>query len=165
MPGLGQIGLVRSEGFSPWLIRTTTHSAYNHTITYIGNNEVISCETSGVKVLPISHFPNAVWSHFPLDIGEILDILNFSHAQLNKPYDKLMFVWCGVARILRVRNTPQWILRRLASKRAWICSQICDASYQAAGIHLFKDHRAQGAVVPGDFEPIWKAEGWLKTTG
>lgn len=161
MPGLGQLGLVRTKGFSSWLIRTVTRSTINHTITYIGNGEVISCETTGVTVLPVGAFPNAVWSHFPLELGQILDILNFSHAQLGKPYDKLMFVWCGVARLLKVRNTPAWILRRLASQRAWICSQLCDSAFQAAGIHLFEDHRAQGAVVPGDFEPIWKANGWL----
>lgn len=161
MPGLGQIGLVRTRGLSSWLIRVFTRSTVNHTITYIGNNEVISCETSGVKILPISTFPNASWSHFGLEFWEIADILNFTHDQLGKPYDKLMFVWCGVSRVLKVRHTPKWILRRLATNRAWICSQLCDSAYRAAGIHLFTDHRAVGAVVPGDFEPIWEANGWM----
>jgi hypothetical protein len=131
-------------------------------VVYVGADKVISCEPSGVTEMPISAFPDAIWSHFPLELQQVAQIINFSRAQLRKPYDQLMYVWCGVARIFGVKRTPNWILRRLASQRAWICSQLTDAAYQAANIHLFKDGRAEGAVVPGDYVPIFKAHGWIK---
>jgi hypothetical protein len=60
-----------------------------------------------------------------------------------------------------VKHTPAWIQARLNTQSSWICSQLSDAAFQAGGIHLFKDHRVEGAVVPADFEPIWRANGWL----
>jgi hypothetical protein len=73
-----------------------------------------------------------------------------------------MFVWCGVARLLGVKRTPNWILRRLASHRAFICSILCDAAYEAADFPLFKDGRAEGAVDPHDIYQVFAANGWLK---
>lgn len=161
MPGLGQIALVKSHGFSSFLTSLVTRSPYTHMITYVGNDMVVSCEPSGVAQLPITAFPEATWSHFPLELQQTATIINFTRAQLGKPYDQLMYVWCGIARIFGVKVTPNWILKRLASHRAWICSQLADSAYQAAGIQLFPDGRAKGAVVPADFVPIFVKNGWL----
>jgi hypothetical protein len=161
MPGLAQIGLVRTKGFSSWLIRVVTASTYNHTVCYVGEGSVVSAETSGVQVMPVEYFPQAVWSDFELTMHQQAKIINFSRAQQGKPYGVLTFLWCGIARLLKVEHTPAWLRRRLASQRNWICSQLCDSAYQAAGIHLFRDHRVQGAVVPADYEPIWEDAGWF----
>lgn len=162
MPGLAQLGLVRTKGFSSWLTRLVTRSNWNHIVLYEGAGNVISCEPSGVSELPVEDFPNAVWSNFDLTIGECGAAINFARSQLGKPYGNFTYVWIGVALLLKVKHTPAWILRRLASQRDWICSQLCDSSYQAANIHLFKDERPYGCVWPGSFEPIFKAHGWLK---
>lgn len=161
MPDLAQLGLVRTKGFSSWLTRTVTGSNFNHIVLYEGDDKVISCEPSGVAELPVEAFPNVVWSHFPLKPGQPDQIVRFARAQLGKPYDQLMYVWCGVAKILGVRRTPAWIQLRLASNKAWICSQLCDAAYRAAGEHLFADGRVEGEVVPASFVPIWERNGWL----
>lgn len=161
MPDLAQLGLVRTTGFSSWLIRTVTHSTYNHIVCYVGDGQVVSAETSGVQVLPVEYFPQAVWSHFDLTLHQTGTIISFSRNQLGKPYGVLTFLWCGIARLFGVEHTPGWLLRRLNTRANWICSQLADSAYKAAGIHLFTDHRAEGAVVPGDFEPIWKDAGWL----
>lgn len=161
MPGLAQLGLVRTKGFSSWLTRVVTQSNWNHIILYEGNDTVISCDPAGVEELPITAFPGAVWSHFPLELQQTAQIINFARAQLGRPYDQVLFLWCGVARLFGVKHTPAWIQARLNSQKSWICSQICDAAYQAGGMHLFKDHRVEGAVVPADYAPIWEANGWL----
>lgn len=162
MPGLGQIGVVRTTGFTSWVIRTFDRTPYNHDVVYAGNDEVYSCQPDGVKRMPLTAFPDIVWSHFPLEMDQIMLILNFCEKQLTKPYDNLMFVWCGVARILGVKRTPNWILRRLASHKAFICSILCDAAYEAAGYPLFQDGRAESAVDPRDIVQVFRAHGWVK---
>jgi uncharacterized protein YycO len=161
-PGLAQLGLVRTPGFTSWLTRVATRSPYNHIVAYVGEGKVISCQPTGVTEMPLEDFPDVVWSNFDLTLAQTGEVINFLHDQLGKPYDDLMYVWCGVARVLEVPNTPKWVLRRLASMRAWICSQLTDAAYQTAGKHLFKDHRANGAVVPADYVPIWREHGWIR---
>lgn len=166
MPGLAQIGLVRTKGFSSWLIRVVTRSPFNHTVLVSADNEVISAETTGVKRLELRMFEppyvqEVSWSNFDLDMWEITRAINFAEHQLGKPYGVLTFLWCGAVRLFGVKHTPRWILRRLRSQRSWICSQLTDSAYKAAGIHLFTDHRAEGAVVPGDYTPIFQDHGWL----
>jgi uncharacterized protein YycO len=161
MPGLGQIAVVRTKGFTSWVIRTFDRTPYNHDVIYAGDGEVYSCEPGGVQRVPITVFPDAVWSHFPLELDQVFEILNFCEAQLGKPYDNLMFVWCGVARILGVKHTPDWILRRLASHRAFICSMLVDAAYLAANYPLFRDGRAESAVDPHDITELFRQHGWV----
>lgn len=161
MPGLGQIGVVRTQGFTSWVIRTFDRTPYNHDVVYAGNDEVYSCEPNGLQRMPASAFPNVVWSHFPLELDQVFEILNFCEQHLGAPYDNLMFVWCGVARIFGVKLTPGWILRRLASHRAFICSQLCDAAYVAAGVPLFRDGRAESAVDPHDITELFRQHGWV----
>jgi hypothetical protein len=134
---------------------------YNHNIIYAGNGEVYSCQPYGVRRMDASAFPGAIYSHFPLELNQVVAILNFCEAQIGKPYDKLMFVWCGIARVLGVRVTPKWILRRLASHRAFICSILCDAAYEAADFPLFKDGRAEGAVDPHDIYRVFREHKWV----
>jgi hypothetical protein len=165
MVGVAQIGLIRTKGFLSWLIRFGTRSDYNHCVVAISHTSVVSAEQSGVQILPVSAFPDAKWSHFPLNGTQTSKILAFligdgTHGQLGKRYGVWTFIWYGAARALGIR-TPDWIKRRLADRSSWICSQLCDAAYQAAGIHLFRDHRFQGEIVPGDFEPLWQDHHWL----
>jgi hypothetical protein len=161
MVGLGQIGLVKSTGFTSWLIRAITRSDYNHCVVYTGNGEVVSAESSGVQVLPVEYFEGAAWSDFDLDVWQQVAIINFSRQQLGKKYGYLTYFWIGFVLLFHIRNTPDWLYRRLNNHATWVCSQLCDSAYQAAGIHLFKDDRATGACFPGSFEPIWKEQGWI----
>lgn len=165
-PGLGQLGLVRTRGFSSWLTRVVTRSDWNHTVIVSAEGEVISAEPSGVQRMPVEYFeppyvPAVRWSNFDLDQWQVLRVINFAQTQLGKPYGVLTFLWCGIARLFGVKHTPRWVLRRLRSQRSWICSQLTDSAYKAAGVHLFTDHRAEGAVVPGDYAPIFQDHGWL----
>jgi hypothetical protein len=160
MPGLAQIGLVRTPGFSSWLIRFITRSKFNHTIVKVSTHKVVSVESNGVQIMDVTEFPNAAWSDFPLTMRQQNKIIAYNLAQQGKPYDYFAYFWIGVGLLLKVKRTPNWVLRRLASDKAWICSQLADRSYQAAGIHLLGDDRPLGCVYPGSFEPLWEDHGW-----
>lgn len=160
MDNLGQLGLVRTVGFSSWLIRLVTRSHWNHTVCRVSEHNIVSAETTGVAILPADHFKTTVWSQFPLGDKERARIIAFSLAQVGKPYGRLTFVWIGVSRITRW-VTPRWLERRISDQNTWICSQLCDAAYQAAGIHMFRDNRPPGAVTPSDIAGVMRDFGWV----
>ncbi|WP_157480064.1 hypothetical protein [Leifsonia sp. Root227] len=160
MSDVGQLGLVRTVGFSSWLIRLVTKSHYNHVILRFNSKYVVSAETSGVAILPTTHFPNAVWSQFPLDALERRQIVAFALNQVHKPYGRLTFVWIGISRITRWA-TPRWLEKRINNEKTWVCSALADSAYTHAGIHLFRDRRPPGAVTPGDLAQIFYDFHWV----
>lgn len=163
MSDLGQLGLVRTTGFSSWLIRFMTHSHYNHVVTRVSEHNVVSAEIDGVQVMPVTEFQGVVWSRFPLTDRQQAKIIAFSLAQVGKPYGKLTYIWIGVALLLRVR-TPRWFEKRLDNGTTYICSQLADSAYQHAGIHLFRDDRPEGAVTPASLAKIFYDFGWTDQT-
>jgi hypothetical protein len=60
--------------------------------------------------------------------------------------------------LLYLHMPSGWIRRRVQSSGHMICSQLVDAVYQRAGIHLFDDGRLPGDVMPADLA-AW-AEDW-----
>jgi uncharacterized protein YycO len=163
MSDVGQLGLVRTVGFSSWLIRLVTRSHWNHVVVRFNSKYVVSAETSGVAILPTTHFPDAQWSAFPLDALERRQIVAFALNQVGKPYGRLTFVWIGISRITRWA-TPRWLEQRISDQHTWICSQLVDAAYQAAGIHMFRDNRPPGAVTPADLAQVMHDFGWVDQT-
>lgn len=168
---LGQIGLLRTKGFSSWLIRTMTHSNWNHCVVYVGDvvdaqgnphtDAVVSAEVEGVRILPAEHFQGVSWSEFDLTVKQQNKIIDFSIAQDGRPYGKFTYAWIGIAILLKI-PTPQWLERRLNDGRTYICSQLAARAYQAAGVDLFADARPIGAVVsPGSLGKLFKDLGWV----
>jgi hypothetical protein len=100
-----------------------------------------------------------VWSNFDLTDTQTHKIVSWATNHIGTPYSWLDDLAIGVALITR-RATPDWLERYLRSTGHLECAQLADLAYQAAGIHLFRDHRAPEAVYPGSYVPIWKAFGW-----
>jgi hypothetical protein len=168
MSEVGQIGLVTSSGFWSALIRYGTHSTINHSITDVGDvwhkgvfypDSVVSAEGSGVKLMPKSAFPNAVWSEFDLTPAQQLKIKSFLLNAVDKPYSYLSDILIGIALITHLPVT-RWFDRYLISSNHFQCADLCDSAYHAAGIRLFEDV-IPSAVYPGMFVPIWVDAGWL----
>jgi len=169
MSDVGQIGLVHSNGFWPFVIRVVTNSHWSHNVVFVGdvydtrghliNDAVVSAEGSGVMIMQRGDFPDAVWSDFDLTPTQQLAIKGFNLDQVGKPYGFWTDAWIGIAHIFRTR-TPKWIEAKLSDQSTWICSQIADASYSAAGINLFRDDRPTGSVWPGSLAKIFVRRGW-----
>jgi hypothetical protein len=60
--------------------------------------------------------------------------------------------------LLHLHLPSKWIRDRVQSSGHMICSQLVDAVYLRAGIHLFSDGRLPGDVMPADLA-AW-AEDW-----
>lgn len=140
-----------------------TNSAWNHVITRVSEHNVVSAESDGVKVLPITHFHDVSWSAFPLTDKQQAKIIAFSLAQVGRPYGTLTYIWIGIALLLRL-DTPSWLERRLSDGHTWICSQLADSAYQHAGIHLFRDDRPTGAVTPASLAKLFYDYQWVDKT-
>lgn len=159
MSDVGQITIVRSTGFWPFIIRAVTASHWSHNTIIISDTECVSAEGSGVKIMKRSDFPDSVTSDFILTDREQLAIKAFALGQVGKRYGYLTDFWIGIALITKAK-TPRWIERILSNKSTWECAQLCDAAYTYAGIHLFRDDRPTGAVYPGSLAKIFVSYGW-----
>lgn len=157
--GEGQVGLVRTHGFSSWVIRLFTRSRVNHMV-YDTGTELISAEYPVVRTRPYGHFTNIVWSQFPLSHAEVGKETPFAYAQVGKAYGWMDDLAIGIGILLHDR-TPKWIMRWLSNNGEWICSALCDAILRHAGIHVFDDDRPTGSVFPGSFERFFADSGWL----
>lgn len=159
MDDLAQIGLVRTRGFTSWMTRLVTRSHWNHCVTRVSEHKVVSAQPTGVEILPVEQFPDVVWSQFPLTKAQANKIIAYSLLQVGKPYGTLTYIAIGIALLLRI-HTPDWLERRLTDGKSFICSQLADMAYQAAGIHLFRDERPPGAVTPAALAGLFVAFGW-----
>lgn len=157
----GQVGLV-PDGKKPFqrLISHVTGSPMHHTVVAISNRSCVSAELDGVRLRPISHFPNAVWSRFRYTGRQRHDIATFTLQQVGKPYALLDVLLIGVA-ITTKRDTPRWLTRHLMDTDRWQCAELADAALLSAGVNLFTDGRPPCAVYPGSFVPYWEEHGWI----
>jgi len=156
---VGQVGLLRTHGFSSWLIRTFTRARTNHVVIDVGDG-LISAEYPYVIKRPYDYFSNIIWSRFDLTIPQQQKIASFANEQLGKRYNWADFLAIGVG-ILTRQHTPRWLMHWLSSNGEWICSSLSDAALRHGGIHLFDDERPVGAVVPASFERWFADAGWL----
>ena len=161
MPELtAQIGLCYTTGFWGRVIRKVTKSHYNHTIIAISETLCVGAEPGGVRVRPITDFPDVAWSAFPYTLPQQVKVVTFAKSEIGVRYNYLDDLFIGIALIVR-EHTPRWIERVLSDPDSWQCAQLADAALQHAGIHVFTDDRPFGAVYPGSYVDVWKAFGWL----
>lgn len=160
----GQIGLI-PHAHTPfqWLIELVTRSPVHHVVVAVDDETVVSAEMPRVRYRPVTHFPDVIWSDFPLEQWQWWQIAGFMQRQVGKPYALGDDILIGIALLTRT-HTPAWIERRLNDQRRWQCAELADAAYQSAGIHLLHDNRPPSAVYPGSFIPIWKLHGWWPAT-
>ncbi len=157
-----QIGLVpHPVRFWPRLIAWATHSTVYHTVLAIDNTRSISAEPGGAVFRPLNYWPDTIWSQFDLTPEQQEDITDWGVRHKNTPYNFLDDAAIGIALVFGM-HTPKWVARYLSSDYSLECAQLCDAAYEFAGRPLFDDGRLPGAVYPGSFEPIWRANGWMK---
>lgn len=157
--GKGQVCIVRTHGFSSWVIRLFTGAPVNHMAIDTGT-EFVSAEYPFVRTRPYGYFTNCVWSQFIYDDAQPDKIVEFAVAQLGKPYGTLDDIAIGVG-ILTKEHTPRWLARWLANNGEWICSSLADASLRAGGVHVRNDGVPLGAITPAFFWKFFADAGWL----
>jgi len=157
--GRAQVGIIRTHGFTSWVIRLFTQAKVNHMVIDTGT-EVVSAEYPLVRTRPYGYFTDVVWSQFHLTDAQQDKIVAFAEEQIGKNYNWSDDLAIGVG-ILTRQHTPRWIMRWLSSDDEWMCSALADACLRHAGIHLWDDDRPVGAVFPGSFQNFFADAGWL----
>lgn len=160
----GQIAIVSTSGWVGRLVQRATGSAYNHSVVAISNTHCVSAEPGGAVIRPISYYRSdgVVWSRFDLTRDQRDRVSTWAFEHVGVEYDYAGFVAIGATKLLGP-FAPRWLLRYVATHDRLICSYLCDLALQAADIHLFRDHRPEGAVTPGSFGKVFVARGWADT--
>lgn len=120
-----------------------------------------------VRYNSINAYPNAVWStgrlpgHLTPDDRQRRIIAAFAEEIIGSGYNWLDLAAIGIAqrrwdedRIAKWAQHPPWYVRRLSADHRYICSQVVDAAYETAGIHLLADRRPVGLCSPGDLDAL-----------
>lgn len=156
----GQIGLVfQPTSFIERLVCNITRSKSYHCVLAITDYVAVSAEPGGAVLRPTDYWPNTVWSQFALSEADVTAITAIGAGFIGTPYNFLDDLMIGIGIAYRYK-APLWIRKWLSSDSSLECAQLCDSAYEHAGLHIFDDGRLPGAVFPGSFEPIWKANGW-----
>jgi hypothetical protein len=169
MSDVGQMMIIRTSGFVAWGIRFFTQSEFNHTVNIVGDvtdaqgvfhpDAVVSAENSGVTIMPRSAFPTGIVSDFPMTEHQQLMAKAFSLNAVGAKYARLAFIMIWFTLVTKI-SPPKWVERYLASSKHYICSDLTDSAFHAAGIRLFKDV-VPSAVYPGMFVPLYVDMGLL----
>jgi cell wall-associated NlpC family hydrolase len=170
VPQPGDFGLVSTAGplldrLAAAVIRFDTDSPVNHAFVYVGNGNIIEA-VSRVKIDYVDEYSDITWS-----TGRLPAALTPTSAQRDRiiaaandlvgdRYNILDILAIGLAqrRTGRLVNDQSWWAKRLSADGREICSQLVDAAYLAAGIHLFDDGRLPGLVSPGDLYSLLQPE-------
>lgn len=89
------------------------------------------------------------------EAGIRADVVAAGRKFVGVPYSLLDYAAIAA---LHLHLPSKWIRQRVQSSGHLICSQLVDAAYLNAGVHLFNDGRLPGDVAPADLS-AW-AEDW-----
>lgn len=156
----GQIGLVHTKGLPARIIQLVTASHWNHVVIRLSETTCIGAEPGGVRIRPITDFPEIAWSDIPYTDTEARRVVSYAVRHLGVRYNWADDILIGLTLILK-SHAPRWLIREVSDTDSFQCSQLADAALFAAGIHIFDDDRPFGAVYPASFVPWFREEGWL----
>jgi uncharacterized protein YycO len=164
-----QIGLVCSTGiYSDGIrffqsLREPAHLAkYTHCVTALDNDRLLEAMPGGARITRIDTYDRPiVWSQFIYKGDERDSIVNWTEDREGAPY-----AWEDIPLIALALttgdDTPQWLEDKLAADHRYICSELADAAYKQAGLHLFKNI-PPSAVYPAMIAALFDDYGWLPT--
>jgi len=147
----GDYGVVYTHGFFGKLIRLGTLSRWNHAVIYIGNGQIIEANPQGVQISPVTKYPEGTiaWNkHEGLNIDQRTAIVAAAHKAVGQPYDFFTILVLAL-RILGIKLlSNMYVLRRLAEKDGFICSELVDHCYDQAGVTI--SDKPDYLTTPGD---------------
>jgi cell wall-associated NlpC family hydrolase len=148
-PRPGDYGVVKTNGFFGWLIRLGTFSRWNHCFIYIDKDFIIGADPTGVKMSPLSNYKNVAWNqHEVLTEDQRKTIVDAAIKAVGVPYG-FFTILLLTFRILGLKVLSNLsIVKKLAEKDGFICSELVEDCYAKAGVTLI--NKPDYLVVPGD---------------
>jgi uncharacterized protein YycO len=147
-PRPGDYGVIKTKGFFGKLIRVGTQSRWNHVFIYVGADQIVEANPTGVEVSPLFKYDNVAWNkHEELTDEQRNHIVFHARALVGKPYN--FFVIADLAlRILGFKLFTSKILERMSKGKGYICSELVAECYRKANKILVREE--DYLVNPGD---------------
>lgn len=147
-PRIGDYGVVKTSGIFGKLIRLGTLSRWNHAVIYVGDNQLVEANPTGVELKPV-HYPLVAWNkHEELTDAQRQEIAAYAKSKVGAPYG-FFDIFVIVLRIFGLRLPPAKLWERMAKRLGYICSELVAESYdKGAGIKLV--NKEDALVTPGD---------------
>jgi len=147
----GNIGIVRSNGIPARLIQLGTLSRWNHVFIYIGNGLIIEATPKGVRIGDLAQYTNIVWNKHQEWYNESESreaIVKGAFRALEKPYNwvNILTIFFRIIGLKILANTK--LMKRLAEKDGYICSELAEELYVNTGNALVT--KPAGITTPGD---------------
>jgi uncharacterized protein YycO len=149
---VGPVGFLISVG--EWL-NGSRFGHWDHAFVYVGDGQLVEAEPGGARLAGLDEYAGRpmAWStgKVALTDQQRAAIVAAARSFIGVPYSAADYLalalWHFHVRI-------PWARRVMASRSRLICSQLCDASYEAAGVHLFADGREPGDVTPAELAAL-----------
>lgn len=123
---------------------------YQHAFIHIGNGQIIEAEPGGARLRDVFEYSDVYWCENiakQYTEHQLKMVANYAWEYKGTPYSFLDYE----AIAAHTLHIPAPGLRSyIESSKHLICSQLCDLSYQDAGLSLFTDKRWPGYVDPLD---------------
>lgn len=159
---IGQWLLALADGWPRTRVRAMR--PYDHAEIYIGQPDAdgphgytIGAYPGGARKValpcPPAELPGSIWSSglIPLTAAQRTAIVAWAIDHIGTPYSFIDYLAIAAHGL----HIPVPGLRAyIANTKHMICSQLCDADYAAAGVHLFDDQRWPGYVDPLDLADL-----------
>jgi uncharacterized protein YycO len=158
----GDFAAVRTSGRVGALIRLGEalngdgFGDYEHALIYIGNGEIVEAEPGGARrrvrgVQSGDLWSTGLWNLSPQTCNRICAA---ARGYIGTPYG-----WADYLALAAHRLRIPWPGLRdfIQDSRTMICSQLVDAAWEAAGVHLFADGRWNGYVTPAALANLIRA--------
>jgi uncharacterized protein YycO len=151
-PRPGDFGVTKVPGQAGWWIGLGErlmdgHNKFDHAFLVIDDAQLIEAQPGGAAISPLSE-----WSHASFSAMDLTDEQRAAICAAGKSMRGVPYGWLDYASLIlaHFRIRAGFVKRRVNDGSHMICSQLVDAAYFKAGVHLFDDGRLPGDVTPGD---------------
>ena len=154
-PRIGDYGVVSSNGFLAKLIRLGTISRWNHAFIYVGDNQIVEANPTGVAISPLANYPKVAWNmHEELSDDQRTKIVDYAKSTVGRPYNFGIIAVLAL-RAIGIKIFPKKATDYLAKHEGYICSELVAEAYENAGFPICP---AVDLCNPGDLAErlIWQ---------
>lgn len=165
-PAPGTFGLARITGLlglaislGQWIVGDA--SRYTHAFVVLDDGTVMEAMPSGARIAPLADS----LARQPIAFSWAIELTDAQRAAVVHEARACDGVRYGFSAYLHLALSRfgirwPWLIRHLQRNGRMICSQLVDAVYCRAGVHLFDDGRAPFDVTPGDLANLLIEKSW-----
>jgi uncharacterized protein YycO len=148
----GPVGVLISVGE---FLNGSRFGHWDHAGVYVGDGQIVEAEPGGARLAGLDEYAGRpiAWStgHVELTEAQRAVIVGAARSFIGVPYSAADYFALA---LWHFRVRIPWAKRVMNSRSSMICSQMTDAAFEAAGVHLFTDGREPGDVTPADLAAL-----------